>query len=86
MSQRAMDGGVTMSRDGRTGICSCNTCTSAVHGGRMSQRATDGGVARAAPPVGADFLHSANQPNKNPHTMFDMDGGVVQVLAAEFFY
>jgi len=33
-----------MSMDGRTGICSCNTCTSTIHGGRMSQGAEDGGV------------------------------------------
>ena len=44
MSQGAMDGGVTHVQDVRTGICSCNTCTSTIHGGRISQRTTDGGV------------------------------------------
>jgi len=34
-----------MSRDGRTEICSCNFCTSTIHGGRMSQGAREGGAA-----------------------------------------
>ncbi len=36
---RSQEGGAAMSKDGRTGICSCNTCTSTIHGGRMTQGA-----------------------------------------------
>ena len=39
------EGGVAMSRDGRTEICSCNFCTSTIHGGRMPQGAREGGAA-----------------------------------------
>lgn len=44
ISQRAMDGGVNMPKDGRTDICSCNICTSAIRGGRILQRAREGGA------------------------------------------
>ncbi len=31
-------------QDVRTDICSCNICTSAIRGGRIAQRATEGGA------------------------------------------
>jgi hypothetical protein len=34
-----------MPKDGRADICSCNIRTSAIHGGRMTQGAMDGGAA-----------------------------------------
>ena len=35
-----------MPMDGRTDICSCNICTSTIHGGRMTQGAMEGGDAQ----------------------------------------
>ena len=33
-----------MPMDGRTDICSCNICTSTIHGGRIAQGAREGGA------------------------------------------
>ena len=43
ISQRAMDGGEMNVQEVRADICSCNICTSTIRGGRISQRARDGG-------------------------------------------
>ena len=44
IAQGVRDGGVHMSMEGRADICSCNICTSTIHGGRIIQGARDGGT------------------------------------------